>query len=797
MKLFKLTILFLFLSYSSYSQIEIRGVVTDSSNVAIEFANVIITNQNNEIIKGTITDKRGGFELDIKRGIYILKVTYLGYEAWEREISITDNSIQELITLYSSSSELDEVVINAKKKLISRKGDKIVMNIANNAFADGKSTSEILKYAPNVWVDQSSNAISLKGLTATILINGRKSNLSSDNLMSYLNGLSNKELKSIEIISNPSARYDAEGLGGIINIITNKPKEKGLNGSFNSKLNFSNFFSHSNSIQINSRINKKLSLNSFFLYQENKNLRDENRTEIISSPQTIYNYKKIDTTESADAFANFDLQYDITDRDQLVFQYRILDSKSDRSQNNELIIENDISTPSKGFYKNNKISDYFALGLNYNKKLDSLGQNLNFITDYYSSDAQSYNNYNNLFFDENTNELIDNNIRRSSSNSSYKIMSSQVDYINPYKENHDFELGTKYSFVENKSESLFENLINNEYILDNNFTNSFNYDEQIIAIYGSYAIENLFDYKLNLQIGVRGEYTKGKGEIIASNFKLKKDYFNFFPSFFLTKELENRKSVGISISRRVSRPNYRRFNPTIFYLTDFTSQVGNPDLDPSYTNAFELNYNSSNLNVQLYLNDINGEGREILTQLSDTELRYQWRNIDKTSIYGLSISYNKEFNKWWTIFLNSNWYGKKYKSSFQDAVDNINEAKGTIQFRLASQFKLPFKMTSEISFEYNGSETYGQFESGENYAFYLDVSKKITKNLSFYLKVIDPFDKLRYSFKNSQQAYQTNQFRNNFNRTVRFSLQFNFNSENKTKNVRYKRSSQDLKNRSN
>jgi outer membrane receptor protein involved in Fe transport len=799
MKLYKLTILFLFLflSHSSYSQIEIRGVVTASSNIAIEFANVVLTNQSNEIIAGTITDENGNFKLDIEGGIYILKVTYLGYEAWEREISITDNSIQELITLYSSSSELDEVVINAKKKLISRKGDKIVMNISNNAFADGKSTSEILKYAPNVWVDQSSNAISLKGLTATILINGRKSNLSNDNLMSYLNGLSNKELKSIEIISNPSARYDAEGLGGIINIITNKPKERGLSGNFNSRLNFSKFLSQSNSIQINSRINKKLSLNTFLLYQENNNLTHENRTESISSPQTIYNYKKIDTTESSDIFANFDLQYDISDRDQLVFAYRVLDSKKDRSQNNELIIEDDLTTSSEGLYKNNRVSDYFALGLNYNKKLDSLGQNVNFIVDYFNSDAQSNNNYNNLFFDGNTNELVDNNTRKSSSKSSYKIISSQVDYKNPYKKNHSFEYGTKYSLVENKSESLFENLIGSEYVIDNNFTNAFNYNEQIIATYGSYAIENLFDSKLNLQIGVRGEYTRGEGNIIESSFKLKKDYFNIFPSFFLTKKIQNRKSIGVSISRRISRPNYRRFNPTIFYLTDFTSQVGNPDLDPSYTNAFEINYNSSNLNVQLYLNDINGEGREILTQLSDTELKYQWRNIDETSIYGLSVLYNKDITKWWTIFLNSNWYGKQYRSSFQDAVDNINEAKGTIQFRLASQFKLPYKMSSEISFEYNGSETYGQFESGENYAFYLDFSKKITKDLSFYLKVIDPLDKLRYTFKNSQQGYQTNQFRNNFNRTVRFSLQFNFNSGNKTKNVRYKRSSQDLRNRSN
>jgi outer membrane receptor protein involved in Fe transport len=775
----------------------ITGKVFDIAENPIVYANIVVLENNqSKILKGTITDENGAFKLGLEKGTYTLKVTYLGYQPWEKEITITDN-IQELITLQVSSDELEEVVILAKKKLISRKGDKIVMNIANNAFADGKNASEILKYAPNVWVDQTSNAISLKGLAATIFINGRKSNLSSDNLMSYLNGLSNKELKSIEIISNPSARYDAEGLGGIINIITNKPKEKGLNGNFNSRLNFAKFLSYSNSIQINSRINKKISLNTFLLYQENNNLTHENRTEIIASPETIYNYRKIDTTESSDAFANFNLQYDISDNDQLVFEYRVLDSKSDRFQNNDLIIEDTSTTPSQGIYENNRASDYFALGLNYNKKLDSLGQNLNFITDYFNSDAQSNNDYNNLFFNENTNELIDNNTRRSSSKASYKIISSQVDYNYPFKENHDLEFGAKYSFVENKSNSLFENLINGDFIIDNNFTNTFNYDEQIVSAYGSYAIENLFNSKLSLQVGLRGEYTSGEGNVNESNFKLSKNYFNIFPSFFLTKELKNNKSLGVSLSRRINRPNYRRFNPTIFYLTDFTSQVGNPDLDPSYTNAYELNYNSSNLNLQLYFNDINGEGREILTQLSDTELRYQWRNIDNTSIYGISLSYNKKVNKWWTMFLNTNWYGKKYKSSFDDAVDNIDEAKGTIQFRAASQFKLPFEMSSEISFEYNGSETFGQFESGENYAFYIDISKKITKDLSFYLKVIDPFDKLRYNFKNYQQSYQTTQFRNNFSRTIRFSLQYNFDLGGKTKNVRYKRSSQDLKNRSN
>ena len=350
--------------------------------------------------------------------------------------------------------------------------------------------------------------------------------------------------------------------------------------------------------------------------------------------------------------------------------------------------------------------------------------------------------------------------------------------------------------MQNVSNTVFENLINGSFVTDNNFTNAFNYDERITSVYASYSKSNLFKANISLQAGLRGEHTNGTGEITTTGFQLQKDYFNVFPSIFLTKQLKNKNSVGVSYSRRINRPNYSRFNPTIFYLTDFTSQVGNPDLDPAYTNAFELNYNSSNLNIQMYYNDVNGEQREILTRLSDTELRYQWRNIDQTSIYGLSMSYNKKVKSWMDLFINTWWYGKSYRSSFADAVDNINTAKGTFQGRMATRFKLPKNISLEVSFQYNGPETNGQFETGENYSFYIDTSMKLSKSLYLYVNVVDPFDRLRYIFINRQPMVQTSQFRNNFSRSIRFTLQYNFDLGGKTKNVRYRRSSQDVKNRS-
>ena len=782
----------------SYAQekLFVTGTIVDTTNVPVTFANVIILEKDSEkIISGAITEDNGTFKISINKGVYILRVTFLGYEDIQQDINVTTTLDIGTIILEENLNELSTVVIEAKREMIKRQGDKLLMKIENNAFAEGKNAAEILKYAPNVWVDPNSDAISIKGLSATIMIDGKTTNMNSTDLMNYLNSLASNELKTIEIISNPSARYDAEGLGGIINIVTNKKKKKGLNGTLNSQTEYAQFFSYSTSLQLNSKISEKLSLKSYLVHQDGQYLRNEDRTERILTSGVDYIYKRIDTSTNATIYANIDLLYDFNDSENVTFQYRFLNNDSERFQNNDLLISDDIETFSNGIYTNRRKRDHMSVGLNYNKELDSLGQKLTVITDYYTSEVEAKNQYTNLFFNADGDLLNDNN-RRSFSPTTYDIFSAQVDYSKPIKENM-LELGAKMSTVKNKSNTLFEDLINGDYVVDTNFTNQFAYDEQIVSGYASYAVNRFFTDGLSLQLGLRGEFTKGRGEIPNSAFSLSKDYFNLFPSVFLTKELENKSSIGLSYARRINRPNYIRFNPTIFYITDFTSQVGNPDLDPTYTNAFELTYNKSDINLLLFFEDINGEAREILTQTSPTELRYQWRNIDKTLIYGMSVSYNKKINNWWTLFAAFSWYGKSYKSTFDDAVDNIDVSKGTFQGMISSQMKLPWDINSEISFEYNGPETNGQFETGENYAFYINLSKKVTKDLSFYLKITDPFDNLRYQFSNTQSGIRTSQFRNNFNTSVRLTVRYNFDFGGKTKNFNINKSNQDLRNRSN
>lgn len=781
----------------SYSQYSIFGKIIDTEGRPIEFGNVVCLDAvTGEFIKGTITDSLGKFQIELREEkIYELQISYLGYKSVSKKINLEHKLNLGELRISRDTQSLNEVIITSRKETITREGEKIIMRVQGNPFLKGKDALGILRVAPGVWVDNNSGAISLKGIETTIFINGKNPNMNQQALNSFLNSLSDEQIISIEIISNPSAKYEAEGLGGIVNIVLQEQMKQGFSGGISSRTSIGRFFSSNNSFQLNSQLSEKISFDAFLVYKKNKNLNFENRTETIKNPFTQYSYRKIDTISGIGKFLTFDFSYAISDRDKLLFQYRILDNDSDRLKNIDLTIKNEDISFSDGTYWFQRKSGYQSYGFNFEHLFDSFGQKIDFIADYYDSEVSSRNQYQNIFYNS-ENEIIDENRKRSVSPAFYSIFSTQLDYTKPIG-NHKLEAGLKVSSVNNANEAKFENFIDGEYIVDENFSNVFEYDEQIYGIYVTYAIDTLFSPTFDLEIGLRGEYTSGNGRIPDTEFSFKKKYFNIFPSLFLTKELPKNKYLVLSYSRRINRPNYQRFNPTIFYITDFTSQVGNPELDPSYTNAFELNYNSSDINAMVYFNDINGEAREILKQLIDSKLRYQWRNIDQTSVYGMSFSANRKVVDWLRLNLNTSLFGKDYKSTFNDVIENIETSKITFRGRFSIQMELPYEVISEMSFQYNGPEIYGQFEAGENHAFYFNFSKKITNKLFMSVNISDPFNQLRYTFKNNQKAFQTYQFRNNYRRKIDFLVRYNFDLGRETKDIELQESNRTLRNRSN
>ncbi len=790
-KLLAILIIFLF-PPSVFSQLKIRGKIIDAGNKPVEFAEVLLLKKDSIALKSELSDEKGNFLIEEKKGNYLLKIRQMGKILYHQTIEL-DHDTDIGIIKVENVQMLQEVIIEGKKSLISRNGDKIILNIKGNGFLKGKSTLDILKYAPYVKVDNNSGNIYVKNNSALILINGKSSNMPISDLNNYLGSLSNKELESIEIITNPSAKYNAEG-NGIINIITKTPDKYGINGNLNSGLTVSKFISSNSSIQLDSKLNDKFSIITFFAYKAAKNAREEERIEKLKSPFIEYNYMKRDTGKNLYYYTSASLLYDINKKNQLGAGFSFSKLNNENKLNNNLSIISNDNSKSLGLYSNKMDDKYYNLNLNYNLKIDSVGQNLSGILDFYNSDYKTRDLYKNLFFDMNEN-LTNSNKRRSFTPTLNKIFSAQLDYQKAFKKNQ-IEAGFKYALVNNSNTTVFENELGGIFVPDNSLTNKYNYREQILAAYMSYSIDSLFQKNISLKTGLRAEYTNGNGQIPVQNYTLRKEYIDFFPSLFLTRHLKNNNSINFSYSRRINRPDYNSFNPTIFYLTDFTSQVGSPDLNPSYTHAFELGYSSSEWNILLYYDAEKGESREILKRLDQNMLQYQWRNIDCSNEFGISFSANKKIVKWLDILVNASWYRKKYKSNFDDA-DNINVTKGTAQGKISSLFKLPFNYSSEISFEYNGPETYGQYQSGKNYAFYFNLTKKINDKLSFYLKVTDPFDNLRYSFINTQNEIQTFQYKNNYSRSMAFSLIYNFGFGNKTKPIKINNSNEEEKDRAN
>ena len=227
----------------SFSQYEVSGIVKDSSDIFIEFANVVLTNLDNEIISGTITDGNGIFNLSVEEGEYRLIISFIGYQNWTKNITVSSDNDFGVITLIESKNELDEVLVTAKKPMIEQKVDRLVFNISENAFAKGKNALKALELAPMVWVS-SKGDISINGRGGVrVVVNGKL--LQEEVSQSYLSSLRSEDIESIEIIPNPPAEYAAEIKSGIVNIILKKNIQESLNGNINTSYTQHRFSSYS------------------------------------------------------------------------------------------------------------------------------------------------------------------------------------------------------------------------------------------------------------------------------------------------------------------------------------------------------------------------------------------------------------------------------------------------------------------------------------------------------------------------------------------------------------------------
>ncbi|UII81130.1 outer membrane beta-barrel family protein [Flagellimonas sp. CMM7] len=652
------------------AQENITGKVVDIDNNAIAFANVVAKlKTDSTLVKGAISDDNGNFNLLIKEPqACFLTVSYLGFKS--KTISSIVSSNLGTLVLQEAAEQLNEVAVVSQKPFIQREQDKLVVNVENSIVSTGSTTLEVLGRSPGITIDQDDN-ISLSGRNGVrIYIDNKDTRLQGEQLANLLRSLPSSNIEKIEIISNPSVRYEAQGNAGIINIVTKKGKLYGTNGSLTISPGHGRYFRWSNSIDFNHRTEK---MNIFGQYS----FSDMNRYQEIvidrtfldgDQPMAIYDLQNDFELPLSNHNARLGLDFNASERTTIGLLFSGLRSiQKNRSTSNVSGFDIARNPISEELTTTDIKSDWNQFTANLNaghrfKNKSSLDFNLDYARYTNGSDQNFVSDFE--FFDTGNTAQ---DILLGDVDGFLNLSGITLDYRLPLKNGNVFETGWKNTWVTSDNDLEYVNDQNGTIILNENLSNHFIYDEAIYAAYVSYSINKK---KWNAQLGLRAENTFIEGNQVTTNTVFENDYLNFFPTASYNYTLNEKNALGVSFGRRIDRPSYGQLNPFRTFVNTNTFREGNPFLQPQFTWVSELNYTFKQryyfaLNVGYTTDNLNNA---IIRNSEEEVVVVKPINIDRLKSYSLVASFPVRFWNWWE----SNWNVNASVSDFDGEINGFN-----------------------------------------------------------------------------------------------------------------------------
>lgn len=764
---------FLIFPCLAIAQVEITGKVT-SETENISFANVILTDEDEKIIVGAITDENGVFMIKVDKGTYKITVSFMGFANWTKDIVVadTDQDIGTII-LKPSSEDLDEVLINARKNLIIQKTDRLVFNVEDNPGLSGGDAMDALRVAPGLMIQNNTIGMIGKGATA-VMVDGRLLPLSGEDLMNYLNSISADDIKSIEIISNPPAKYEAEGNSGLINIIYKKGVRNSWKNSTTVAYNQNefNFFTFRNNFSYNkNRFKMSVNLNGNTGFT-----RGIEQTDIFY-PSGTWKTELRGKRERKDYSGRIFLDYDITENTTIGVQYlgNVYKAGTDDSARTQIFDTSDqlqallLNTGRSQPDDNNSLYNVHVVS-----KLDTLGRKLSIDLDYFDLNSEFTRNFITETFTP-SNEFV--SLDQSSlniSNQNVDNYSIRVDFEHPLKA-VNLSYGTKFSFIRNSSGVAFFDTISGEPEFDASLSNEFEYDENIQAVYVNAT--KTFNEKWEAQAGLRAENTNTEGFSQTLNQTNTNSYFKLFPTIYISYKKNDNHQFVINYGRRISRPSFRDLNPFRFYVNSNNFSEGNPFLQPSFSDNYDFTYTyKGNLRTNLFLNRTTSGFGTIFTPIADITTQIVTReNYFEDYNYGLGESYAYKGISW--LQNNNSIYLLGSKTEFYDEVVNAKEMNG-LRLYVSTNNTISFGKSSKFqaNFWYSTSYKTNLFDFGEMYNLSFGYRQDfLKKSLQLSLFLNDVFDtgslnNLVSEVNGIKQSYGQNPS----NRYLRLSLTYSF-----------------------
>lgn len=684
----------------------IKGKILDDDENGVAYATLLLKNYEDSIlVKADASGMDGDFTFSqIPEGTYFIEVTYVGYSNYfTNEFYFDANSDYNvpLIRLSPEAALLSEIVVKSTRPIVEVQPDKTVFNVEGSVNAVGNTALELLRKSPGVVVDNNDNLM-LQGKNGVqVYIDGKKSPLSSDDLANYLKTLQSTEIDAIEIITNPSAKYEAEGNAGIINIRLKKDKSLGANGSVNLGYRYGETGKYNGSANFNFR-NKAFNtfgsyslfkgdfVNDFFLYREQGgNIYDQSTFSIHNNESHGFKFGT-DFFVSDKSTIGFLVNGNINNWDNNSESNTDIASISDRQIDSFLIAQNNIAGD----------RDNYNFNLNYAYNSGD-GKTLNFDLDYgmFRNKGTSYQP--NQYFAADGSTLLFERTYSNVTPTDIDIYTAKVDYESDLA-GGKLAMGAKSSYV--KTDNTFDNydIIEGDRIKNLDRSNNFVYKENINALYSSW--QKAFGEKLNLMLGLRMEHTNSKGDLTSNQVEndevVERDYVNLFPSLGVTYQLNQDNSLRVNYSRRIDRPSYQDLNPFEWKIDELTFERGNPFLNPQYSNSYSLTHTyKSTLNSTLSYTVTKDVFTRITDAVDDKAATLTYVNLAKQSNLALTVSYPFAVVKWWNVYATATGYRIHNEANIEGKIIDLKA--NAFNFYGQNSFMLPKGFKLEVSGWYN------------------------------------------------------------------------------------------------
>lgn len=712
------------------AQVAINGTVADENELPVPAATILLLNpSDSSMVKGTITEDSGRFQFQsVKPGLYLLSVSMIGYQTRTTEpFEVGGNPVQmDSVTLLQSVEQLDEISVSARRPLFEQQMDRLVVNVQRSITSSGSSVLEVLEKSPDIQINRQSNSIAMSGKSGVrVMINDKVVRLPTDAVVQMLDGMSAADVEQIELISTPPAKYEAEGDAGIINIKMKELTDMGYTGTVGGNVGY-NWAENLGGNMNFSRRGKKLAffINYSINYDRNEqNWINERYLEQGGFTEEIKSNNRRRPTIGVQN-TRVGLEYNIgrkTTAGLLVTGYQrkwetrdLSDNISRLGPDSTLISE--MRVQETNLWRNSLLNASLDHSFSENR---TLSFDLDYL--YYINDNPSV--YQNNFVEGNEN-LMENQGIDVEKETPINIWVGRIDYRHRLSDDLTLETGLKGTLSDFLNDVNVSERIDGSWTVNDRYTNNANLTEKIGAVYLSGNWNPAEDLKINA--GLRYEYTDSYLSTPEEHGLIDREYGNLFPSVFINKKLSDDRSIGISYTRRITRPTFTDMAPFVFFLSPNTFLSGTPSLKPAVSDGFKFDFQHDPWLVSLQYSYSRDEIGAFQPEVDPetNEQTYSAQNLEYLRTWALTTSIPLGPAPWWQIQTNLSGRYQIFKTGHLE--NDVTQKVAGLTANITNTFDLPREFSVEVSGNYQSKSIWGLMQFRPQGSVNAGIQKRIS-----------------------------------------------------------------------